>query len=433
MKKMNYGKENISIEIIGKQRFWIGIIAGLITAISLSMFIDYWREILKFIPITHTNDLLVFPRLEIKFFDYFFSSFSTVFGLGITLWIWLISTNNLTKKRNVYKRLAQTIILLNIWLYWAFIARLGSILPIILYGQIGFENQLNLFSEYWLLFVLIPCVIFLGNWYIVRLVYKSTKWILHSLWISIILIVILTNFKTVNRTIIRDAYHNTYAVEYEYIASELEKAKEYGVEFSERTVTILKQNNTASLKELVENVQKSFAKNRRVSIDTLILQKIIIHNFKSKVYDFHGRDQKDKNWSYAFPEQIYAQIKMYENDCVEIKYLFEILELMIYPIISKDLEWDKSEEISKYDERLNYMKRFYEYSTNSLISRLNQVVIQLNKEKKYEKYHYLIPVFDIEPFKDNRWQIDYKLNLDSIKNTYEKKHQGITRGVANVG
>jgi hypothetical protein len=433
MKKMDYRKEYISIEIIGKQRFWIGIVAGLITAISLSLFIDYWRELLKFIPITSTNDLLIFPRIEIKFFDYFFSSFSTVFGLGITLWIWLISTNSLTIKRKVYKRLAQCLILLNIWIYWAFIARFGSILPIILYGQIGFENLLNLYSDYWLLFVLIPIVIFLGNWYIVRLVYKSTKWILHSLWISLVLIIVLTNFKTVNRTIIRDAYHNSYSEEYEYTVSELEKAKNYGIEFSERTVTVLKQNNTESLKELVENVQKSFSKNKKVNLDTLLLQKIIIHNFKSKLYDFHGRDQRDNNWSYAFPEQIYEQIKMYSNDCIEIKYLFEILELMINPLISEDPDWDKWDEISKYEKRLYFQKRFYEHSTNTIISRLYQVVEKLKSEEKYEKYHHIIQSFDKEPYIEYRWQFDQKLNLDSIKTIYEKKHQGITRGVANVG
>ena len=175
-------------------------------------------------------------------------------------------------------------------------------------------------------------------------------------------------------------------------------------------------------------MQASFSKNKKVSLDTLILQKILIHNFKSKLYYFYCREHKDNNWSYAFPEQIYEQINMYAKDCVEIRYLFEILQLLINPIIREEPDWNEWENIPVYEIRLYSQKRFYERSTNTIISRLHQVIEKLNTEEKFKEYHHLIPKFDIEQFKDNRWQFDYKLNLDSIKNIYEKKHQGITRG-----
>jgi hypothetical protein len=44
MKSIQFRKEKISIQNIGHQRFWIGIGAGLITAITISLAFNYLRE-----------------------------------------------------------------------------------------------------------------------------------------------------------------------------------------------------------------------------------------------------------------------------------------------------------------------------------------------------------------------------------------------------
>ncbi len=74
-------KQKLSITIIGKQRFWIGVSAGIISAISLSIFIDYSREAMRFVSIL-SGDLMILHENEASFFDYFFATISTVFGLG---------------------------------------------------------------------------------------------------------------------------------------------------------------------------------------------------------------------------------------------------------------------------------------------------------------------------------------------------------------
>ena len=416
---IRFRKEKLTIDLIGKKRFWLGILAGLISAIFLSTFIDYSREVMKIVS-SLSEDLMILPENQLVFFDYFFASFSTVFGFGLTLWIWLSNPRNKRKKDRVYKRLAQTNVLLTIWIFLALIARFGTILPIILYGMPGYDNHLDLYSDFWLLFVLIPLVIFLNNWHIIRLVYKSGKWILFSFLSVILCTVILTNFKTVNRDLISDLYHKSYSEEYQYIESEIDKVKSLDIVFFEQTVKQLKQRNTESSKNQVELVQNAFAKKRKVSLDTLILEKIIVHNFKTKIFYFFGRNEKDKNWSYAYPEQIYEQIKMYQNDCIEIQCLFEILREMILPLKAAEPDWENYDKYSKYEMRQFNQKRFFKYSTNTIIDRLVQVENRLRDNFRYEKYHNLLPYIDTTMINKSRWKTSIILNLDSIDNIYNK-------------
>lgn len=183
--KIKFRKEKLSIEIIGKKRFFIGVLAGIISSVFLSIFIDYSREVLRFMSI-FSGDLIILPPKQLKFFDYFFASFSSLFGFGVTLWIWLSNSKITRKKDRLYKRLAQTNILFTNWIFLAFIARFGSWLPIILFGMPRYDYQLDFYSEFWFLFVLIFVVIFFNNWHLVRIVYKSGKWILFS-FIAIVL------------------------------------------------------------------------------------------------------------------------------------------------------------------------------------------------------------------------------------------------------
>ncbi|NOZ36097.1 MAG: hypothetical protein GXO80_12470 [Chlorobi bacterium] len=397
--KIKFSKEKISILVIGKKRFWIGISAGLISSVCLSFFIDYSREVMRFLSV-FSEDLLILPEKEVVFFNYFFSAFSSVFGLGFTLWIWLSNPRNKRPKERLFKNLAQTNILLTTWMFWAFIARYGTIIPIVLYSVRGYDNQLDLYSDFWLLFILIPIVIFLNNWFIIRLVYKSGKWILYSFTGVIVLTLILANTKTVNRNILNDAYHKSYIEEYAFIKQELNKASLYNVNFDENTRRILKQVNTESSKRMVNDVQTAFSSNNKVTLDTLILEKIIVHNFKNKIFNLYGRNEKEKNWSYAYPVQIYKQIKMYETDCIQVQYLFEILNQMILPLNAEEPIWDNTKKYSKYQVRQFNMKYFYKYQVKAVITGLIRVVNKLKTEKQYEKYYYLLPEIKTDIFNE---------------------------------
>ena len=78
----------------------------------------------------------------------------------------MTNNNHNRKKDKIYKQLSRANIYFTFWLILMMIARFGSVLPLILYGMPGYDNQLNLFEEYWLLFVLIPIVVFAQNWFV---------------------------------------------------------------------------------------------------------------------------------------------------------------------------------------------------------------------------------------------------------------------------
>ena len=65
MTKIRFRKENISIQNIGRQRFWIGIVAGLISAISISLFFNHSRESLRLLT-SMSADLLILKDNEVK-------------------------------------------------------------------------------------------------------------------------------------------------------------------------------------------------------------------------------------------------------------------------------------------------------------------------------------------------------------------------------
>jgi len=418
--KIRFRKEKLSVEIIGKKRFWIGVSAGIISSVFLSMFFDYSREVFRFISI-FSEDLIILPKKQLEFFDYFFASFSSVFGFGITLWIWLSNSKINRKKDRLYKRLAQTNILLTIWIFLAIIARFGSSLTLILFGMPGFDNQIDFYSEFWYLFVLIPIVIFLNNWHIVRLIYISGKWILFSFIAIIFCSFILAKVKTVDRNIITNAYHKSYSEEYNYIEKELKIAQTYNIQFDENTIERLKQINRENAQLQVEMVQNAFNKNGKVSLDTLILEKIMVHNFKKKSYNYYNPYDRDKNWSYAYPEQIYEQIIMRENNDIEVQYLFEILREMILPLKAEEPDWENIEKYSKYEMRQYWQKQFLKRSTNTIISRLVQVENKLRNDLQYEEYQDFLLDIDTTYIEKNRWTTEIILNLDSINNIYDNK------------
>lgn len=128
---------------------------------------------------------------------------------------------------------------------------------------------------------------------------------------------------------------------------------------------------------------------------------------------------KDLNWSYAYPEQIYEQIKMHTIDDIEVQYLFEILREMILPLNSEEPDWQNSDIYSKYEIRQFSQKSFLEYSTKTIITKLLQVENKLRNDLRYECYHYILPHIDTTNIKKKCLDVDVILNLDSIDNIYD--------------
>lgn len=219
MTKIRFRKENISIQNIGRKRFWIGIVAGLISAILMSLFFNHSREVLRLLT-SMRADLLILKENELLFFNYFFSFLSSVLGLSITIWIWMQNKKHNRRKDRIYKQLSFTNALLIFWVILMIISRFGSILPIILFGTPGYDNHLNLYKEFWILFVLLPIVVFLQSWFTVRLVYQAGKWIFLSLLFCIMTAYTLQLTTTINQEKLNSAYHQRFESDYNYIVQE---------------------------------------------------------------------------------------------------------------------------------------------------------------------------------------------------------------------
>jgi hypothetical protein len=372
-------KGEISIQKIGKQRFWIGIISGLFSAIVISLTFNHFRELFRFFT-TLSADLFILEKSELLFYNYFFSSLATVLGLSVTIAIWMTNNNRKRKKDKIYKQLSRTNIFFTFWLILMMIARFGSIVPFILYGMSGYDNQLNLFEEYWLLFVLIPIVVFTQSWFIVRLVYRSGKWILFSFLICLLIAFTIKQTTSINQEILNKTYFKKFETDHNYIDQQIAKAKtEYGIEFQEKTINTLKKWHTESSFKQVISLKSAFSKDKKVSLDTIILQKIVIKNFKENGKYFN-RNSID-NWRYAFPKDILKQLEFYDVNSNESKELLEIIKEQIELVNTPEIDWKEHDKHTDTEIRKSFGIKYN--VPKQIIEQLEKVRDSLINDNKY--------------------------------------------------
>ena len=390
MKRLRIGREKISISEIGVKRFWYGVLIGVFTTIVLSLLLNHSRESLRYF--TSLNCDLYIPSLyELKTLNLFFSSIAATIGLATSLWIWLNKRNRNDFKKRRYSQLAQLYILLIIWTtLWA-ISRIGTVLTFVVYGFAGYDNYLNFATDLKYLLILIPLIIFSQSWFIVRLVYKSTKWIVYSLGIIVLFTIVLTYTTNVNPERINEPYHSLFKTEYEYIDNQIKfSSEQYNLNYEKSTIEVLKKRFTESSINLVEKTKKEFEKDQKVTMKNIVLEKIIIHNLKQGKF----RDGLERNdWSYCHPREIYHQILKYDIDADETKELFIILkeQIDLWNISSLDFDWDKYKEYSKLELERHFFLINNKYPT-VLYEQLMEVRNDFINNKDYAKYHSLLPI-----------------------------------------
>ena len=330
MRNTRISKDYISIQNIGLKRFWVGVAAGLFSSISLSLAFNYTREVYRLIT-GFEPDLLILDKQEFLYFDIFFASLAATLGFSISVWIWMNNINHLRKRDRINKQLARTYSLLGFWVFFGVVARFGTNLPIILYRTYGYDNHLNLLDDFWLIFVLIPIVVFFQSWLGVRLVYRPGKWI----WLSLIccLTMSLILFKTtgVDRNIVNENYFLRYEPQLLYVDNEVLNAQEkYGIKFDQKTISSLKKFSAESSFDQFESVRLAFRSGRKVKLDTIIMQKIILHNMKEGYWHYYYWGRNDiNNWRYPLPTEILKQVYLHGPGTPETGELFSILNLQI--------------------------------------------------------------------------------------------------------
>jgi len=387
---IKFSKDYISIKNIGKQRFWIGVIAGLVTAISISLFFNYFREVFRLLTCLN-DDLLILNRSELLFYNFFFSSLSSVFGLSITIWIWMSNANHACRRHSIYKQFSRTYVLLGFWMILMIVSRFGSILPIVL--KTGSE-YLNLYEDFWFMFVLFPVVVFAQSWFTVRRIYKAGKWILLSFILCIFISLIISLTTNPDREILNKIYFNKYTKDYEYIDMEIMRAKEkYNIVFDESTIEALKKWHSVSSNNQIDNIKRSFEKNSKVSLDTIILQKIVIHNLKQGEWRYSKWGSIER-WRYALPNDVFKQLIYFERTEQEKEELFNILKEQIELINMPEIEWSTYKEYT-VTERRRAMYVRHELPI-PIVTQLIAVRDSIVRSDKYSEYFSILPDIKID-------------------------------------
>ena len=137
MLKKGFLKPEISIELIGKNKFWFGMILGFSFSLVFSLFFNHSRESLRFI--TFISDPYILTPEDFKKYDLFFAFLSASVGFGITIVYWFLGHNSHIKERYLW-RYAITNAMFVAFVAFMVVSRFGSILPIILYGRMGYEQ-----------------------------------------------------------------------------------------------------------------------------------------------------------------------------------------------------------------------------------------------------------------------------------------------------
>ena len=403
-------KPRISVNTLGKRDFWTGVTIGIAMSIVLSYFFNYSREALRFITF-YRNPYI--PDNEVfKLNDLFFAALSASLGFGFTIIYWLRG-----QRKSIKRKYLKTLTLSNAWLIiWVsimIVSRFGSILPIILYGLYGYDNELDLLEEFWLLFLLAPAHIFLSHWATLRLIFRTRYWVLVSCLFCSMIAFGLFKTTSANRAPLNRVHYLLNKERFDYIENEFRNAREKGVLLSDTLKQKLQKRHAKGTMELVSNLKMAFKGNKIVSPNTLILEKILIHNMYShSIYWRHDTLATDTNWSYALPEEVYAQILKHDPESYETELLFEILYEQASLFSSPELKWDTIEQYSDYERDRYFHQMQLLERTTTIRSKLIQVLNKLRANKTYGKYHDLLP--ELEPLTDRRNQKDYQLELPDI-------------------
>jgi hypothetical protein len=381
MTPISFRKEKISIQHIGKQRFWIGLFAGLISAVLIAIAFNNFREALRYYS-GFSSDLLILENAELRFFNYFFSVLASVMGLSVSIWIWMTNLYQKRRKDRIFKQLSKLHVQLIFFVILMMITRFGTILHWALLSIPGYDQELNLYKEYWVLFILLPLVVFLQSWFSVRLIFRAGKWILLSFVFCILISIILVQTTTIDQKKINTLYFQRFEKDYQYIDYEIEKAKtNYGITFSKESIEILKKWNTTRSVLQVVALKNAFTKEEKVSLDTIILQKIVIRNFKN--------GNSIDNWPYALPNDILKQLYKFEPSSNRSQELLEVLKEEIDLVNTTKIDY---KDYKKFSETEHRRSTEASYSIPyALIIQLKEVRNLLIEDVRYNQYAKQLP------------------------------------------
>lgn len=388
MANFRFKKPELTIFSIGRERFWIGVFAGVLTAIALSLLMNHWREVMRYINTLDAD--LIQPDSQVYWWlSLFFTALSSSLGLCISVWIWMGNNRHALKGERLRRRVAQTYAMLTFWVMIMVAGRFGTIWSVIQGSVADLNSHLPYYRVFVWILVILPLVIFFQSWYTVRLTYRAGRFIGYSSLACALLVLILMKTTTVDPQHINKFYQAAFQEDFAYIDQEvLQAAILYGITFSPETIGVLKQWHSTESQKQVNRIKMAFLTTRKVPLDTIILQKMVIHNCKM------GNRHPDlsfgyPHWPYAEPADIAKQISLYPSDANETIELFEILREMVVFFNTSPMDWGRSNKIGITAER----KAISAHSgqRHVLVHHLKETIESLHIDPKYRNFTASLP------------------------------------------
>jgi hypothetical protein len=319
MKAFPLKKEKLSIQAIGYPRFWMGLLTGIFTAVFFVYFLNVLWEIFRLFDLT-SNRSMEYPP-EKAFIDSLFTGlFASVSGLSLTVWIWMNGQKKLSKRRSFFAKISASH---SLFLYWLYIFVFFDFWKLAV--GLSMMDTFSL-SEYYFLPLLFVLVLFFQNGLWIRRSYKLGFWAVYASMACLLFGLFLGETTRYDKTRLIDMYVNRYEKQNKYTDSILKlSAKEYQIHFDAKTVKMLKEFDTYRSRKQVSDIRRMFMSSAKVSLENIILKKIIVHNTKKALVDSYYIS----TWHFASPDNIYQQLKFYNPEDPEAKELILLLKEQI--------------------------------------------------------------------------------------------------------
>ena len=339
-------KPKISIYHIGKFRFFLGVAMGLITAVATTLFFNYSREIGRY-AVSTSHDLVRISHFNYLAYGLFFTSLSVALGFSITVHIWMSGRRWPGRRRELlHKRLAYSNANLFFWVMLLVVFRYASIFLIVLYVAPHYNRFYYLLDVLWPVMVLIPLVLFWQSAMVVQIIYCCSRWLIYA-FITCILLTFSLQFTALDSGYVDSLYNRQHIEEYGYLEKVINTGKKkYNLQFSEKEIVALRELESPRSQDQVKAVKMSFRSSGPVSLDAILLEKVIVHNAK---YYFSDSQYGAAFlvWQYALPNEIYRQIKIQRQDTIATRELVELMnqeaELWNASILDSLEDFDETE------------------------------------------------------------------------------------------
>jgi hypothetical protein len=201
-------------------------------------------------------------------------------------------------------------------------------------------------------------------------------------------ILAIAHLSDVDQKIINDSYFNHHKRQLDFVDEEIKRLESYyGISIDERTTEVLKQWRTESAYNQMKAVNRAFESARPVSMDTIILSKVIFNNMKRGNWYGMGR-RSIESWHYPQPIHIQEQIGKTEFEGDKAKELVDLLKDQIKYWNCNDFDYSDWLKMSDYEaERIFFAERI----PSPIIAQLRSVRDSLMNNPDFVKNQYELP------------------------------------------